>query len=187
MRRFLVLLCAALISVLFLGGRASSAQDGSQGAENLVAGTGTLVCCDQPMVHVNAQSQAEGVDPRGHFWIRYPNGGGEFGGKVVCLSVAGNVAGLIGHIERVKVARPSAGFVLGNFLRIRITDMGSPGTADLVNFDPGTVVNPGVCTALGDLVISQGNFIVHDKPVLDLSALTLLLAQFESDANDPYG
>jgi hypothetical protein len=40
MRRFLTLLCAASASVLFLGGGTSSAQNGSQGAENLVAGTG---------------------------------------------------------------------------------------------------------------------------------------------------
>jgi hypothetical protein len=107
----------------------------------------------------------------------------------VCLSVVGNIAGLIGHIERVKVpvANPMANFVVGNYLRIRITDMGSPGTADLVNFDPGTSTNPGVCTGEGDLVISQGNYVVHDEPVLDLSALNLLLAQFEAEANDPYG
>jgi hypothetical protein len=187
MRRFLTLLCAASASVLFLGGGTGSAQNGSQGAENLVAGTGTLVCCDEPMVHVNAQSRAEGVDPRGHFWIRYPDEGGEFGGRVVCLDVTGNVAGLIGHIERVKVARPASGFVFGSYLRIRITDLGSPGTTDLVNFDLGTPNNPGVCTGAGDLILSQGNYVVHDKPVLNFSALDLLLGQFEADAKDPYG
>jgi hypothetical protein len=139
------------------------------------------------MVHVNAQSQAGGVDPRGHFWIRYPNGGVEFGGRVVCLNVIGNVAGLTGHIERVKVAGPGSGFVLGNYLTIRITDLGSPGTTDLVNFDLGTSNQPTACAGAGDLVMSQGNYVVHDKPVVNLSALDLLLAQFEAQAKDPYG
>jgi hypothetical protein len=186
MLRFLLLLCAALTSVLALAGGAGSAQSGSQGAENLVAGTGTLICCDQPMVHVNAQSLDGGVDPRGHFWIRYPNDGGEFGGPVVCLNVALNVATVIGHIERVKVARESAGFVFGNYIRIRITDAGSPGTTDMVNFEAGQPV-PDPCFGAGDRAISQGNYIVHDEPVVDLSALNLLLAQFEAEANDPYG
>jgi len=147
-----------------------------------------VICCNQPMVHVNAQSGALGVNPRGHFWIRYPNGGADFGGTVVCLNVVGHTAGLIGHIERVKVAGPPvSGFVLNNYLRIRITDMGSPGTADLVNFDPGTPTNPGSCSGFGDLAISQGNYVVHDKPVLDLPALNLLIAQFEAAAKDPYG
>jgi hypothetical protein len=77
--------------------------------------------------------------------------------------------------------------VLGHYLRIRITDMGSPGTTDLVNFDPGTPTNPGACPGVGDLVISEGNYVVHDEPVLDLSALDQLLAQFEAEAGDPYG
>jgi hypothetical protein len=117
--------------------------------------------------------------------IRYPNGGGEFGGRVVCLNVVGNVAGLIGHIERVKVARPTSGFVLGNYLRIRITDLGSTGTTDLVNFDPGMSTNPGACAGVGDLAISQGNYVVHDRALLDLAALDLLLAQFEAAADHP--
>jgi hypothetical protein len=193
MLRFLLLLCAALTSVLVLAGGAGSAQSGSQGAENLAAGTGTLNCtaiagatCTGVMLHVNAQSGAGGVSPRGHFWIRYPSGV-EFGGSIVCLNVTATNAALTGRIDRVKVANPSLGFVLGNFVPIRITDNGSPGTLDLVNFDRGVDVQPEGCTGAGDIPISQGNYIVHDEPVLDLSALNLLLAQFEAEANDPYG
>jgi Desulfoferrodoxin, N-terminal domain len=153
-----------------------------------VAGTGTLICCGQPMVHVNAQSQQGGVSPQGHFWIRYPSGV-EFGGRVVCLSALANSAGLTGKIEIVKVANPMLGFVAGHYLTIRITDNGSPGTADLVNFDPGTPVPPVGCDALGDLKTQQGNYVVHDdyNPLLDLSAFDALLTGFEGAAGDPYG
>ena len=81
--------------------------------------------------------------PRGHFWIRYPNGGGEFGGRL-CLNVVGNQAGLTGHIERVEVARPCRDSLAGNFMNIEITDNGSPGTLDLVNFHPGVLPILGI-------------------------------------------
>jgi hypothetical protein len=136
------------------------------------------------MVHVNAQSREGGVNPRGHFWIRYPIGA-EFGGDVVCLTVVANEAGLTGRIDRVKVPNPSLGFVEGNFLNIQVTDLGSPGTLDRVNFDAGTSTNPGTCPIKPTLPISQGNYVVQDKPVLNFSALDLLLAQFEAEANHP--
>ena len=186
MRRFLCVLSAALASLLVSVGGASGTQNDSQGADNLVAGTGTLICCGEPMVHVNAQSQAGGVNPRGHFWIRYPTGV-EFGGRVVCLSLVGNQAGLTGHIERVKLANPISGFVLGNFLNIQITDNGSPGTLDLVNFHPGSQIQPSSCTGGADLLIKQGNYVVHGQPVLNLSALSLFLAEAEAVAGDSYG
>jgi hypothetical protein len=59
--------------------------------------SGTLVCCDQPMVTSTPRVKPVVLTPRGHFWISYPKGGGEFCGQVVCLNVVGNVAGLIGH------------------------------------------------------------------------------------------
>ena len=39
---------------------------------------------------------------------------------------------------------------------------------------------------MGDLRISQGNYVVHDE-LLDLSAFNVLLSQFEAAAGDPYG
>jgi hypothetical protein len=194
MGRRLLILTGVL--ALVVGSSAAGAQGDGQGADNLVAGTATLDCtmimgatCTGVMVHVNAQSGAGGVDPRGHFWIRYPNGGAEFGGAVVCMHVVVNSAALIGRIDQVMVpsTNPMQGFTMNNFVQIRITDNGSPGTADLVNFDPGTPGNPGTCGGVGDIPISQGNYVVHDQPVVDLSALDLLLAQFEAAANDPYG
>ena len=44
------------------------------------------------------------------------------------------------------------------------------------------------CAQAGGYVpISQGNYVVHDRPVADLLGLNLLLAQFEQAADDPYG
>jgi hypothetical protein len=180
MRRVLVILCAGLVFGLVAPTGASAAPN-----QQLVAGTGTLICCGQPMVHVNAQSDQGGVNPRGHFWIRYPSGV-EFGGRVVCLSTTANTAALTGRIELVKMANPMAGFVEGNYLTIRITDNGEPGTLDLVNFEPGTPTAPSCVGLVGDLAISQGNYIVHAN-LLDLSAFDLLLGQFEAAADDPYG
>src|SRR5205807_1394300 len=152
----------------------------------VAAGTGTLVCCGQPMVHVNAQSQQGVVSPGSHFWIKYPNGV-EFGGRVVCLSTLANTAGLTGKIEKVKVASQAQGFMAGNFVPIRIVDNGSPGTADLVNFDAGSLVQPPGCPGVGDLKTQQGNYVVHDNPFFDLPVLDTLLMGFETDAGDPYG
>ena len=155
----------------------------ADGAENLAAGTGTIAGFGEPMVHVNAQSEQGGASPRGHFWIRYPNGA-EFGGRVECLTVVGNSAGLTGRIEKVKVSGPN--FVVGNYVQIRLTDNGSPGTADLVNLDPGTPQQPTGCAPTGDLRTQQGNYVVHNSFV-DLSVMNALLMDFEAQAGDPYG
>jgi hypothetical protein len=188
MRKVLIALTVAAVLALGAGGGPASADD--QGAEWLAAGTGTLMPppeFGQPMLHVNAKSSYGGADPRGHFWIRYANGGGEFGGDVVCLTVAGNLAWLEGEIERVKTPRMTGNFVVGNYVNIRLADNGSPGTLDLANFDAGTDLPRG-CTPemVADLLITQGNYVVHDRPV-SLLGLDLLLAQFEAAADDPYG
>jgi hypothetical protein len=187
MKRALFLAALGLAAVLACASSASATHSNGEGPQQqLVAGTGTLICCGAPMVHVNAQSDEGGVDPRGHFWIRYPSGV-EFGGDVVCVNTLGTAAGVTGRIDRVKLANPLVGFVAGNYLRIRITDNGEPGTADMVNFDPGSPTPPS-CTGVGDLAISQGNYIVHDNPLLlDLAGLNLLLGEFEAAADDPYG
>jgi hypothetical protein len=187
MRKVFAVLLAAFVVALATG--AGAGADG-EGADQLAAGTATIICCGQPMVHVNAQSDFLGANPRGHFWIRYPDGGADFGGHVVCLTVVGTTAALTGHIEMVNTANPALGFVLNNYLTIRLTDNGSPGAADLVNFDLGQPTQPSGCAGVGDLMISQGNYVVHDQPVTDPLQLDLLnqfLAQIESAANDPYG
>jgi hypothetical protein len=192
MRRMLIGLAVA--AVVALGASGSAGADG-QGANWLAAGTGTLVNYNQPMVHVNAQSNFGGANPGGHFWIRYPDGGADFGGRVRCLNVLGTEAGLVGQIEDIKAAgnNPALNVQLNYFIYISVNDNGSPGTADTVNFDPATQSNPGACPPrfnTPDLVINQGNYVVHDQPVTDPIQLDLLnqfLAQIEAAANDPYG
>lgn len=190
MRKLLITL--ALASLFALGAGGSAAAD--NGADWLAAGTGTLVMYGQPMVHVNAQSNFLGANARGHFWIRYPNGGADFGGLVRCLDVVGNEAGLVGQIEDVKTAgKPTLNVAVGNYIYISINDNGSPGTADTVNFDPAVPSNSGFCPPrfnTPDLVIGQGNYVVHDQPLTDPLQLDLLnqfLTQIEAAANDPYG
>jgi hypothetical protein len=191
MRKVLIsVTAAALVAASAIGGSSSASAD-NNGADWLAAGTGTTVV-DAPfapaMLHVNAQSNAGGGNVRGHFWIRYANGGGEFGGPIVCLNVLGQAATLYGQIERVKTPRPT--FTVGNYVPIRLLDGGEPGTAfDMVNFDPGQPAAPNnQCTQnIGYVPISQGNYVVHDRPVADLLGLNLLLAQFEQAADDPYG
>jgi hypothetical protein len=188
-----LLITLAMASLLALGASGSAGANGQgSGADWLAAGTGTLICCNQPMVHVNAQSDFGGLNPGGHFWIRYPNGGADFGGLVRCLDVVGNEAGLIGQIKDIKAAgNPALNVNLNYFIYIRVNDNGSPGTADTVNFDPATMSNPGACPPrLETLLISQGNYVVHDQPITDPLQLDLLnqfLSQIEAAANDPYG
>jgi hypothetical protein len=103
---------------------------------------------------------------------------------VVCLNVLFNNATIIGEIERRRPA-PAVGetaFLEGTSISIRITDNGEPGTLDRANFD-----YPAHPCAFepGDLPITQGNYIAHYDPPLELlSGLDLLLAEFEAAAGD---
>lgn len=191
MRKVLIILIAAALTVVATTGGSSSARADDRGADWIAAGTATLAPppqFGQPMLHVNAQSNSGGANVRGHFWIRYANGGGEFGGQVVCLNVLGQVALLYGRIDRVKTPRPS--FTVGNYVPIRLLDGGEPGTLlDGANFDAGTpVAPPSGCLqeSAGVIPISQGNYVVHDH-AFELFGLSQLLAQFETAADDPYG
>jgi hypothetical protein len=195
MRRFVFVLGGTLALFLTVAAAAAgSHSDGEGPKQDLVAGTGTVFCCNQPQLHVNAQRDPDTGAARGHFYIRYPTsapgGGFDFRGRITCLGVVANSATLIGRIDATRGVSPNplAGFVEGNFLRIRITDNGEPGTLDLVNFDPGQAIPPSCAVAPGDLAITQGNFIVHESPPLAvLNSLNLILAQFEAAADCPYG
>jgi len=194
MSKFLVALVVTVAALAAVGATAGTANAENHGADWLAAGTATLAPPPQfgsPMLHVNAQSNFGGANVRGHFWIRYPDGGGDFGGPIVCLNVVGQTALLYGQVETIRT--PRAGFLLGDYVPIRLLDGGEPGTLfDVANFDPSTPSPPnGVCAQNGGYVpISQGNYVIHDRALtnpLDLDLLSQFLAQIESAANDPYG
>jgi hypothetical protein len=197
MRRLLFALTFAVVSGLALvGGATGTHSDGNGPKKDLVAGTGRLICCQQPQVHVNAYRDKMTNEVRGHFYIRYPStalgGGFDMRGPVVCVSTTLSHAGLVGRIERTNGVQPfvdGAGFVEGNFVSIEIRDLGEPGTADGANFHPGQSNQPTTCPpGVDEPPISQGNYVVHSDPPLSvLSALDVLLAQFEAAAQCPYG
>ena len=195
MRRFPFVLGWMLALLLTVAAPAAgNHSDGEGPKQDLAAGTGTLFCCNQPQLHVNAQRDPDTGAARGHFYIRYPTtapgGGFDFRGRITCLDVVVNSATLIGRIDVTRGVPPNpvAGFEEGNFLRIRITYNGEPGTLDLVNFDVGQPTPPGCAAVPGDLATTQGNFIVHERPPLAvLNSLNLILAQFETAADCPYG
>jgi hypothetical protein len=167
------------------------ADDLSGPKKDLVAGTATILGFNNPQVHVNAERYGTPEAIRGHWYIRYPTtapgGGFDMRGEVVCVDAFLNNATVIGQIERVKGIDPffgGAGFVAGNFVQIRIQDNGEPGFLDRVNFSPGSGSQQSCAPSPGDLVISQGNYIVHEEPPLALlSSLDLLIAQIEAEAH----
>jgi hypothetical protein len=95
---------------------------------------------------------------------------------------------VIGHVDRV-TANPDVipPVSVNDFVRIRITDVGEPGTLDKANWDPLGSQQPSECPAMaGDLQVSQGNYVVHDGfvPPDLLPALDLFLGQIEAAAGD---
>jgi hypothetical protein len=200
MRRVAFVLALALAGALVSPGVATGTHsDGTGPPKDLVAGTGTLVVPQPfpqaPQLHVNAHRHPETGEADGHFYIRYPTttptGTFDFRGRVECLSVLGNNATVIGQIERVRGESPfsgGGGFQAGNFVQIRITDNGEPGTFDRANFSPGSSTRQDCTPAPGDLPTSEGNYIVHQEPPIQLlSVLDGLLAEFEASADCPYG
>jgi hypothetical protein len=145
--------------------------------KDLVAGTGTLMTAGDPVVHVNASRNQNTSAVGGRFFIKYPTG--EVGGRVTCLTVNLNKAGVGGVVERVKGSPPPGTEVL-----ITVLDMGDPGTLDEAN----AVHVAGASTACPStgttLPIKKGNYVVKaDPPPALLSSLSTLIAEFEAAAN----
>jgi hypothetical protein len=198
MNRSVSVLAVALgLSFTFAGVASGTHSNGQGPKKDLVAGTGTLVVpqpfAQAPMVHVNADRDPVTGEVHGHWFIRYPTtttpGGFDMRGPVVCLSTTVGHAGLVGEIERVNGSESFGGlrgFVEENFVYIRIRDLGEPGLFDGANFDGGTSNRPAGCPpGVDELPLSQGNYIVHSDPPLEiLSVLDLLLAEFEAAAGE---
>ena len=154
--------------------------------KDLVTGTGTIMGFGDPVVHVNASRNPSTSAVGGRFYIRYPGAAFEVGGRVTCLTVNVNKAGVGGVIERVRGTPPAifGATTPGNEVLITVLDMGEPGTLDEVNEGQSTGASTNCPSTGGTLPIKQGNYVVHSDPPLDLlSNLETLIAQFETAAN----
>jgi nitrous oxidase accessory protein NosD len=155
------------------------------GPKDLVAGTGTINGFGDPVVHVNASRNRNTSAVTGRFYIRYPSDNFEVAGRVTCLTVSGNMAGVGGVIERVKGTPPTIFGTIQPSKEVLITvlDMGSPGTLDRVNEGQSSGASTVCPETGGTLAIKQGNYVVKgDPPVALLSSLDAMLAEFEAAA-----
>jgi hypothetical protein len=179
-----VLVCA--LAIPGVAGATHSPGDGPK--KDLVAGTARLAGFNNPLIHVNAWRDAETGRVKGHFFIQYPPPfTTALSGRVTCLNVVGTGAAVVGVVERSQGTNPLT-VPTDTSVQVRVLDLGEPGTLDKANWD----LPPfpfGFCNGVGDLQLSQGNYIVHaDPPLAVLNVLDSLLADFEAAARDcPYG
>jgi len=194
MRQLVVAITASVLIGVFAG----SASSGTTGQKNLAVGTGTLDCCQDPMVHVNAQTNPNTGVTSGTFYIRYPAESTpdgkifEVGGSVSCLYVAGNHAAAAGRIERIKGSEPAIFMettptMIGDEVSINVLDNGSPGTLDEANEGKSKGATSSPTCGFGATIpipIKQGNYTVMADPPLDLLAsLDALIADADLAAN----
>jgi len=155
MRSFLV---AAALSGLLLGITAPVAQ----GSHDSVRGTAQHLGADPPFpviqVHVNAFSDATGLNPRGSLSVDATNIH-SYKGAVTCLSVIGSQATV--GIQIVKSSDPA---LVGQGELWNIVDNGSSGGSDQIAGFPITPAPPVVCPPLFFSVpVVSGNYVIHDR------------------------
>jgi hypothetical protein len=146
--------------------------------KDLVAGTGTIMSSGD-VVHVNGSRNKNTSAVSGRFFVRYANGA-EIGGRVTCLTVNLNKAGVGGVIERVKGTPPPG----SNEVLITVLDMGEPGTLDEVSAVRLAAASTS-CPSTGPTSpISKGNYVVKSDPPPELlSIFDTLIAEFETAAD----
>jgi hypothetical protein len=174
---FMLALAAGLAFATVAG---ASHSEGNGPKKDLVAGTARLAGFNNPLIHVNAERDPDTEQVRGHFFVKYPPPfDTSFGGSVTCLNVVANGAAAVGTVERSQGTSPFA-VPVGTSVQVRVLDMGEPGTLDEANWDTSSA-----CSGVGDLPISDGNYIVHADPPLELlPILDELLADFEAAAGE---
>ena len=154
MRSFLV---AAALSGLLLGITAPVAQ----GSHDSVRGTAQHLGADPPFpviqVHVNAFSDATGLNPRGSLSVDATNIH-SYKGAVTCLSVIGNQASI--GIQIVKSSNPA---FIGQGELWSVVDNGSLGGPDQIAGYEITPTPPVVCPPLFfNVPIVSGNYNIRD-------------------------
>lgn len=115
-------------------------------------------------LHVNAISDPDGTNARGHLWYTADAAGFVFdeAGDVTCLRVQGNNATIGMRIDRSKLP----GFPgEGNGFLFYVSDYGEPGDMDS-HLDVPMTVPPTICPNPITFAYPQksGNFVVHDAP-----------------------
>jgi hypothetical protein len=104
---WVALTVALLVSVAIGVGAASATHSNGEGPkQDLVSGTSQFEGGGfDAQLHVNATSGPSGEDPRGHFFYRQSSSGTnqfDFSGRVTCVNVNGNLAGLAGEVTKSK-------------------------------------------------------------------------------------
>jgi len=111
-------------------------------------------------VRIEAHSDSNGQNPGGKFYLEQDPF--SFGGEVTCLAVSGNLATMVGRVDRSK---SGGGFpAVGTFWLQFVEDNGSPGDMDRSHTLLSTT-QPNCPTPIsGAFMVEQGNYVVHDAP-----------------------
>jgi hypothetical protein len=162
------MLTPLLVAVSLLVPMAATASHSPGDGPKLDKADGTVEDIAPTTLHVNAVSNPDGTEPRGHLWYRSQQPGfGPFDevGSVTCLRVVGNLASVGMRIDRSKLP----GFPgEGNGFLFIVQDFGEPGdgTPPDSHVDFFTATPPMVCPPpfVFTFPHKSGNFVVHDAP-----------------------
>jgi hypothetical protein len=159
------LLAALSVGLLLAAPAGAGASHGPKAGppQDFVTG-GAKALPDTPFAltrNISAHSGPLGEDPHGHMEVT-ESFFGHFGGRVTCLSVAGNTASI--GIEVVHAENPA---LVGTGFVVFIVDLGEPVEGQGVDQFGGspTPTPPAVCpppTPPALFPIESGNYVVHD-------------------------
>jgi hypothetical protein len=152
------LLSAAVLAGMLLAVTAPA----GQASHDSVTGTARHLGADPPFpviqVHVNAFSDAIGLNPRGNLSVD-AEGIHSYTGEVTCLSVIGNQATI--GIEILKSSDPA---LIGQGELWSVVDNSSPGDSDRIAGYEITPTPPVVCPPLFfNVSVVSGNYVIHSE------------------------
>jgi hypothetical protein len=160
-KRILAPLLLALCLIVPVGASATHSSGGGPDSDKV---DGTVEDLFPSTLHVNAISDPDGTNARGHLWYTADNPSFPFvvdeAGVVTCLNVQGNNATVGMQIDRSKLP----GFPgEGNGFLFYVSDYGEPGTMDS-HLDIPLATPPTTCPTPVPFAYPQehGNFVVHD-------------------------
>jgi hypothetical protein len=156
------LLVALLLALALVGPTPVNATHSPGDGPNSDKVDGTVEDLFPSTLHVNAISDPDGSNARGHLWYTADATGFVFdeAGEVTCLRVVGNNATVGMRIDRSKLP----GFPgEGNGFLFYVSDFGEPGDLDS-HLDVPLTTPPTVCPPPITFAYPQanGNFVVHD-------------------------